>query len=61
MRVTGADVPMPYAKSCEFNATPQSNTVVAAVKKVLNRWSHDIRKGIYNSMEQVQTFKFDEK
>ena len=37
VRVTGADVPMPYAKACEDQATPQPTNVVAAVKKVLNR------------------------
>ena len=37
VRVTGADVPMPYAKACEDQATPQPINVVAAVKKVLNR------------------------
>jgi len=37
IRVAGADVPMPYAKSCEVAATPQANNVVQAVKKVLNR------------------------
>jgi len=37
VRVTGADVPMPYAKSCEYSCTPHAETVVAAVKKVLNR------------------------
>jgi pyruvate dehydrogenase E1 component beta subunit len=31
IRCTGADVPMPYAKSCEYQATPQSETVVKAV------------------------------
>jgi len=37
MRVTGADVPMPYAKTLELNCTPQSNNVVNAVRKLLNR------------------------
>ena len=36
IRVTGADVPMPYAKACEHVATPQAEVVVNAVKKVLN-------------------------
>nr|ACO15571.1 Pyruvate dehydrogenase E1 component subunit beta, mitochondrial precursor [Caligus clemensi] len=36
VRVTGADVPMPYAKGCEERATPQANNVVSAVKKILN-------------------------
>lgn len=37
IRVAGADVPMPYAKSLEARATPQPEDVVKAVKKVLNR------------------------
>ncbi|TRY69272.1 hypothetical protein TCAL_07244 [Tigriopus californicus] len=37
VRCSGADVPMPYAKSCEYNATPQIEVVVRAVKKLLNR------------------------
>lgn len=37
IRVSGADVPMPYAKSLEALATPQADDVVRAVKKVLNR------------------------
>ena len=37
IRVAGADVPMPYAKSLEVRATPQAETVVKAVKRVLNR------------------------
>jgi len=37
IRVTGADVPMPYSKQCEHMATPQAVVVVDAVKKVLNR------------------------
>merc|ERR1712209_26104 len=37
IRVAGADVPMPYAKSLEVLATPQADTVVKAVKRVLNR------------------------
>lgn len=36
IRVTGADVPMPYAKSLEANALPQAQDIVLAVKKVLN-------------------------
>jgi len=36
MRVTGADVPMPYAKSLEQAALPQAHDVVAMVRKVLN-------------------------
>merc|ERR1712047_123149 len=37
IRVAGADVPMPYAMSLEKLATPQADTVVRAVKRVLNR------------------------
>jgi len=37
IRVSGADVPMPYALSLEKMATPQAETVVIAVRKVLNR------------------------
>ena len=37
IRVSGADIPMPYAKTLEANATPQPDTIVKAVKKVLNR------------------------
>jgi len=37
MRVTGADVPMPYAKTLELNCTPQANNIVTAVRKVLNK------------------------
>jgi len=36
IRVTGADVPMPYAKTLELNALPQSFNVVNSVKKILN-------------------------
>lgn len=36
MRVTGADVPMPYTKSLEENALPQVHNVVDCVKKVLH-------------------------
>lgn len=36
IRVTGADVPMPYAQSLEAAALPQAKDVVEAVKKVLN-------------------------
>ena len=37
IRVTGADVPMPYSKQCEHVATPQADVVVDAVRKVLNK------------------------
>jgi pyruvate dehydrogenase E1 component beta subunit len=36
LRVTGADVPMPYAKTLEENALPQPHNVIRAVKKSLN-------------------------
>lgn len=35
VRVTGVDVPMPYAKSLEIACIPQSHDVIKAVKKVL--------------------------
>jgi pyruvate dehydrogenase E1 component beta subunit len=34
-RVTGADVPMPYAKNLEYLATPSPARIVAAVREVL--------------------------
>merc|ERR1712226_348513 len=37
VRLAGADVPMPYAKTLEAAATPKPETIVAAVKKLLNR------------------------
>jgi pyruvate dehydrogenase E1 component beta subunit len=36
-RVTGEDVPMPYARNLELLATPKEEHVMAAVKKVLYR------------------------
>lgn len=36
IRVTGADVPLPYAKNLEANALPQPQDIVFAVKKALN-------------------------
>ncbi|HJW75451.1 MAG TPA: alpha-ketoacid dehydrogenase subunit beta [Thermoleophilia bacterium] len=36
-RVTGADVPMPYARNLELLAVPHEEDVVRAVKKTLNR------------------------
>ena len=36
LRVTGADVPMPYAKSLEERALPQTFNVINAVNKTLN-------------------------
>lgn len=35
IRVTGADVPMPYTKSLEGLALPQPHDIVTAVNKVL--------------------------
>lgn len=35
VRVTGADVPMPYAKALEAAALPQPKDVVEVVKKLL--------------------------
>jgi len=35
IRVTSADVPMPYAFSLEYNASPTSAIIINAVKKVL--------------------------
>jgi pyruvate dehydrogenase E1 component beta subunit len=35
LRVTGEDVPMPYAKNLEHEVTPSAPKVVAAVKKVM--------------------------
>ncbi|KAL8212791.1 UNVERIFIED_CONTAM: hypothetical protein K2H54_058709 [Gekko kuhli] len=36
VRVTGADVPMPYAKTLEENCIPQVKDIILAVKKTLN-------------------------
>nr|XP_033782203.1 pyruvate dehydrogenase E1 component subunit beta, mitochondrial [Geotrypetes seraphini] len=36
IRVTGADVPMPYAKTLEENCIPQVKDIIFAVKKTLN-------------------------
>jgi pyruvate dehydrogenase E1 component beta subunit len=36
-RVTGADVPMPYARSLELLATPKEDDVIAAVRRALYR------------------------
>jgi pyruvate dehydrogenase E1 component beta subunit len=36
-RVTGADVPMPYAENLEKSALPQIDTIVNAVKRVMAR------------------------
>ena len=34
-RVTGEDVPMPYARNLELLATPHEEQVIAAVKRVM--------------------------
>jgi len=36
IRITGADIPMPYAKTLEDNSLPVAKDVVRAVKKLLN-------------------------
>ncbi|XP_067854913.1 pyruvate dehydrogenase E1 component subunit beta, mitochondrial [Heptranchias perlo] len=36
VRVTGADVPMPYAKILEDNCVPQVKDIIFTVKKILN-------------------------
>jgi len=36
IRVTGADVPMPYAKLLEQNALPQAFNITESVKRILN-------------------------
>ena len=36
-RVTGADVPMPYAAGLEVAALPQSNDLVNAIERVMYR------------------------
>ncbi|XP_075406087.1 pyruvate dehydrogenase E1 component subunit beta, mitochondrial [Tenrec ecaudatus] len=36
VRVTGADVPMPYAKILEDNSVPQVKDIIFAIKKALN-------------------------
>ncbi len=35
-RVTGADVPLPYAKTLEVACIPQPHNIVLSVKKSLN-------------------------
>jgi pyruvate dehydrogenase E1 component beta subunit len=37
IRVTGADVPLAYAKTLEQNSMPQIANVLKSVKKVLNK------------------------
>lgn len=36
IRVTGADVPMPYAEELEKNALPQVDNIVKSVRKLLH-------------------------
>lgn len=36
-RLTGADVPMPYAKNLEDNATPKPHNIVRAVERLVYR------------------------
>ena len=45
MRCTGADVPMPYAKTLEENSTPQVFNIVNTVKKVLNIQQSAVARG----------------
>lgn len=35
-RVTGVDIPMPYAKILEDNSVPQVKDIIFSVKKMLN-------------------------
>ena len=37
LRVTAADVPMPYAKTLEKAYLPQPDSIVAAVKRIVER------------------------
>ncbi len=36
-RLTGADVPMPYAVNLERAATPQKDNIINAIRRVMNR------------------------
>lgn len=36
VRVTGVDIPMPYAKILEDNSVPQIKDIIFSVKKTLN-------------------------
>lgn len=36
IRITGADIPMPYAQTLEIHAIPRPDDVIMAVKKLLN-------------------------
>ena len=43
-RITGADIPTPYANNLEYFSLPQVENVVRTVKKVLNlEWYHKMR------------------
>lgn len=35
-RVTGVDIPMPYAKILEDNSVPQVKDIIFSIKKMLN-------------------------
>lgn len=37
VRITGADVPMPYAQNLEQLALPTTENIVRVVKRVLNK------------------------
>jgi pyruvate dehydrogenase E1 component beta subunit len=37
LRVTGADVPLAYAKTLEQHSMPQVSNVIKTIKKVLNK------------------------
>jgi pyruvate dehydrogenase E1 component beta subunit len=37
LRVTGADVPLAYAKTLEQNSMPQAANLLKSIKKVLNK------------------------
>lgn len=36
VRVTGVDIPMPYAKILEDNSVPQIKDIIFSIKKTLN-------------------------
>lgn len=38
-RVTGVDIPMPYAKILEDHSLPQIKDIIFSVKKTLNVWN----------------------
>ena len=37
LRITGADVPMPYAENLELDALPQKENIINTVNKLLNK------------------------